>query len=66
MHERIEPTFPPLVKRGRARRREGGPKHGVEKASRIYRAYRAEIIADRGGQQDKQGQARFDQFRKIG
>ena len=65
LHERVEPAFPPLIQRGRARRGQRGPEDGVEKRDVIDGAGRAQIKADRGGEQNQKRQARFDEFREI-
>ena len=57
VHERVEPAFPPLIERGRAGRGQRGPEDGVEKRDVIDRPGRAQIKADRGGEQNQKGQA---------
>ena len=65
LHERVEPAFPPLIERGRARRGQRRPEDGMEKRDVIDRAGGAQIEADRSGEQNQKSQARLDEFREI-
>src|SRR6266508_4156417 len=65
MHQRIESAFPPLVKRGCARRGRRSSKDNVKKRDVIDGRFCPEIITNSGREQHKQSEPRLDQFGEI-